>query len=71
MSSLLSNDPVFLRIYYLYITLPGGFGSFHAVLNSFVHTVMYFYYGVAALGPEFQKYLWWKRYVTVLQLVRI
>lgn len=41
------------------------------VLNSFVHTIMYIYYFLAGLGPEVQKYLWWKRYLTKLQLVRV
>lgn len=27
------------------------------------------YYGLAALGPEVQKYLWWKKYITKMQLV--
>lgn len=39
--------------------VPGGFGSFHALINSFIHFVMYAYYGVSALGPEYQKYLWY------------
>lgn len=30
---------------------------------------MYLYYGLAALGPHMQQYLWWKRYLTSLQLV--
>lgn len=30
---------------------------------------MYSYYGLAALGPQYQKYLWWKRYLTRIQLV--
>lgn len=42
---------------------------FGAMLNSFVHVIMYTYYGVAALGPKYQKYLWWKKYLTMLQLV--
>lgn len=29
---------------------------------------MYSYYGLAALGPSIQKYLWWKKYITILQL---
>ncbi|KAK6179707.1 hypothetical protein SNE40_012009 [Patella caerulea] len=49
---------------------PGGFGTFHALLNSFIHFLMYTYYGVAALGPEFQKYLWWKKYMTKLQITQ-
>lgn len=30
---------------------------------------MYMYYGLAALGPEVQRYLWWKKYITKMQLV--
>ena len=37
--------------------------------NSFVHISMYTYYCLAALGPHMQKYLWWKKYLTTLQLV--
>lgn len=52
------------------IITPGGMGSFHAMVNSSVHVIMYFYYGVAAAGPRFQKFLWWKKYMTAIQLVR-
>jgi elongation of very long chain fatty acids protein 7 len=31
---------------------------------------MYSYYFVAAMGPQYQKYLWWKRYLTNLQIVQ-
>lgn len=51
--------------------VPGGFGTFHALLNSFIHVLMYAYYGLSALGPQYQKYLWWKRYMTKMQLVKI
>lgn len=47
----------------------GGLGTFHALLNTAVHVVMYSYYGLCALGPAYQKYLWWKKYLTSLQLV--
>lgn len=40
------------------------------VLNTFVHIVMYFYYFLAALGPRVQKYLWWKKYITLMQMVQ-
>uniref|UniRef100_A0A4W6DH41 Elongation of very long chain fatty acids protein 1 n=1 Tax=Lates calcarifer TaxID=8187 RepID=A0A4W6DH41_LATCA len=49
---------------------PGGMGSFHAMVNSSVHVVMYFYYGLAAAGPSFQKFLWWKKYMTAIQLIQ-
>lgn len=48
----------------------GGQSFFIGLLNSFVHIIMYTYYGLAVLGPHMQKYLWWKRYLTVLQLVQ-
>lgn len=44
-------------------------GSFHAMVNAGVHVIMYFYYGLSAAGPRFQKYLWWKKYMTAIQLV--
>lgn len=39
-------------------------------MNSFVHVIMYSYYLLAAMGPHMKKYLWWKRYLTGLQLVQ-
>jgi len=41
------------------------------MINSFVHVLMYTYYGLSALGPHMQKYLWWKKYLTRVQLVAI
>ncbi|XP_034438434.1 elongation of very long chain fatty acids protein 1b [Hippoglossus hippoglossus] len=49
---------------------PGGMGSFHAMVNSTVHIIMYFYYGLSAAGPRFQKFLWWKKYMTAIQLIQ-
>ncbi len=40
-----------------------------ASLNSFIHVIMYTYYALAGLGQHMQKYLWWKRYLTRMQLV--
>lgn len=45
-------------------------GSFHAMINSSVHVIMYLYYGLSALGPVAQPYLWWKKHMTAVQLVR-
>uniref|UniRef100_A0A8C2RVL1 Elongation of very long chain fatty acids protein n=1 Tax=Capra hircus TaxID=9925 RepID=A0A8C2RVL1_CAPHI len=47
----------------------GGQAFFGAQMNSFIHVIMYSYYGLAAFGPWIQKYLWWKRYLTMLQLL--
>lgn len=49
--------------------VPGGMGTFHALLNCVVHVIMYTYYGLSAMGPNYQKYLWWKKYLTTIQLV--
>merc|ERR1712130_756964 len=48
----------------------GGQAAFGPFLNSGIHTLMYFYYLCAALGPWMQPYLWWKKYLTTLQLVQ-
>ncbi|CAH1395683.1 unnamed protein product [Nezara viridula] len=49
---------------------PGGHSSFIGFVNSFVHIIMYTYYMFAAMGPKVQKYLWWKKYLTTLQLAQ-
>lgn len=53
----------------MYSLFAGGHSTFFALLNTFVHIVMYFYYMVAAMGPRFQKYIWWKKYLTSFQMV--
>lgn len=75
-----NNQVSFLHVYHHATIFPiywisvkwvaGGQSFFWAMINSFVHVIMYSYYGVAALGPEYQKYLWWKKYLTRLQLAQ-
>ncbi|XP_064276610.1 very long chain fatty acid elongase 4-like [Passer domesticus] len=48
--------------------VPGGQAFFVGMLNSFVHIFMYGYYALASLGPRMHRHLWWKRYLTILQL---
>lgn len=50
--------------------LPGGHGTLLGLINCLVHVVMYCYYMLAAMGPSFQRYLGWKSWVTVIQLVQ-
>jgi hypothetical protein len=50
--------------------VPGGESTFGALFNAAVHTAMYSYYFIAAMGPQYQKYLWWKRYLTDFQIVQ-
>ncbi|KAK7862879.1 hypothetical protein R5R35_011592 [Gryllus longicercus] len=46
---------------------PGGHGTFLGLINTFVHTCMYTYYLIAVIYPH---NIWWKKYVTQLQLVQ-
>uniref|UniRef100_A0A6G1SFQ1 Elongation of very long chain fatty acids protein n=1 Tax=Aceria tosichella TaxID=561515 RepID=A0A6G1SFQ1_9ACAR len=39
-------------------------------LNLVVHVIMYSYYGLSTFGPAVQKYLWWKKYLTRLQIAQ-
>jgi GNS1/SUR4 family. len=49
--------------------IPGGHGTFSNLVNNIVHIIMYTYYMLSAMGPQYQKYLWWKKHLTLLQLV--
>ncbi|XP_036336931.1 elongation of very long chain fatty acids protein 4-like [Rhagoletis pomonella] len=50
--------------------VPTGSTIIPSVTNSFIHVIMYSYYGLSALGPSVQKFLWWKKYLTALQLIQ-
>jgi len=50
--------------------VPGGHATFFGLLNSFVHVFMYLYYLMAALGPRYSKWVWWKQHMTNLQMVQ-
>ncbi|XP_050453499.1 elongation of very long chain fatty acids protein AAEL008004 [Cataglyphis hispanica] len=50
--------------------IAGGHGTLGNLLNNAVHVIMYAYYMLAAMGPEYQKYLWWKKHLTTIQLVQ-
>merc|ERR1719151_287361 len=49
---------------------PGGNSVFGPAQNSVVHVIMYSYYFLASFGSKYRKYLWWKKYLTLLQLVQ-
>ncbi|XP_046395830.1 elongation of very long chain fatty acids protein 4-like isoform X1 [Ischnura elegans] len=50
--------------------VPSGSTFLPAMVNSFIHVLMYTYYGLSTFGPNVSKYLWWKKYLTILQLVQ-
>ncbi|KAL1419156.1 hypothetical protein MTO96_005263 [Rhipicephalus appendiculatus] len=56
---------------WFYINFGGdGHTALGACVNALIHVIMYSYYFLAALGPSMQKYLWWKRYLTKLQIAQ-
>ncbi|CAH2074985.1 unnamed protein product, partial [Iphiclides podalirius] len=69
----------FLHVYHHSITMlaswcalkyePSYSTVFLGTVNSFVHIVMYAYYGLSTF-PDLTKYLWWKKYITTMQLVQ-
>ncbi|CAI6344962.1 unnamed protein product [Macrosiphum euphorbiae] len=50
--------------------VPSGSTFLPAMVNSFIHVLMYSYYALSAFGPKIEKYLWWKKYLTMLQLIQ-
>ncbi|XP_068613215.1 very long chain fatty acid elongase 5-like [Brachionichthys hirsutus] len=49
--------------------IPCGHSYLGASLNSFIHVLMYSYYGLSVV-PAVRPYLWWKKYITQLQLTQ-
>ncbi|KAH7968515.1 hypothetical protein HPB52_009108 [Rhipicephalus sanguineus] len=37
-------------------------------LNTLLHVFMHTYYFLAALGPAYKRLLWWKKYMTMMQI---
>ncbi|XP_050537984.1 elongation of very long chain fatty acids protein AAEL008004-like isoform X1 [Daktulosphaira vitifoliae] len=74
------NQISFLHLYHHSLTpletwfcvkfLAGGHGTFSNLINNMVHVIMYFYYMMSAMGPQYQKYLWWKKHLTTIQLLQ-
>lgn len=73
---LLQKDLIFLHVWH-HATVPiqflvpcittgSDFTYIGAVTNSFVHTIMYYYYGMVSLNIR----VWWKKIITILQLVQ-
>ncbi|CAH2090478.1 unnamed protein product [Euphydryas editha] len=75
-----NNQITFLHVYHhvfmvlmTWCTLkydPSDHWAFMAIANCTIHTIMYTYYGISALGPRYAKYLWWKKYLTIMQMIQ-
>ncbi|CAH1282947.1 unnamed protein product [Diabrotica balteata] len=50
--------------------VPSGSTFLPAMVNSGIHVLMYSYYGLSVFGPKVAQYLWWKKYLTILQLIQ-
>ncbi|XP_042912700.1 very long chain fatty acid elongase 7-like [Parasteatoda tepidariorum] len=60
---------VIFPFYIFQLELPNFSYILGSNINCVIHVLMYLYYGLAAIGPHVQKYLWWKKYLTMLQIV--
>ncbi|KAJ3620803.1 hypothetical protein MTP99_004722 [Tenebrio molitor] len=49
---------------------PGGQAIYVALYNTLIHSIMYVYYLFSAWNPNYSKDIWWKKYVTLLQIVQ-
>lgn len=50
--------------------LPGGPPTFLGVINCCVHVIMYSYYFASAIKPKLKESVWWKKYITQVQLAQ-
>lgn len=48
---------------------PGGSTAMFPIVNGMVHTIMYAYY-ILSTFDSVKPYLWWKKYVTTIQLIQ-
>lgn len=59
-----------LTSYYCVKNLVMGHLALMPIINMFVHAIMYSYYLVTCIRPTLKQNLWWKKYITQIQLVR-
>ncbi|XP_017865916.1 PREDICTED: elongation of very long chain fatty acids protein AAEL008004-like [Drosophila arizonae] len=57
---------------YLVMRFYGTGGHFNCLglFNTFVHVFMYFYYFLSAYYPGVKANIWWKKYITIAQLIQ-
>ncbi|XP_064482575.1 very long chain fatty acid elongase AAEL008004-like [Ornithodoros turicata] len=56
--------------WFWFLYAPEGQPALGLCMNAFVHVVMYAYYFLSTFGPGVRKYLWWKKYLTKLQIAQ-
>lgn len=50
--------------------ISGGQAILLGIINSYVHVIMYSYYFMTSFRPELKQSMWWKRYITQVQLIQ-
>jgi len=57
---------------YWVVRFSGVGGQFFtmALFNTFVHSVMYFYYMISAIYTGLKRNSWWKKYITKIQIIQ-
>ncbi|KAH8241407.1 hypothetical protein KR026_000310, partial [Drosophila bipectinata] len=48
----------------------GGIATSYCLMNVMVHVLMYTYYYLSSVSESVQKSLWWKKYITISQMVQ-
>ncbi|KAH8288691.1 hypothetical protein KR054_007947, partial [Drosophila jambulina] len=61
---------VYIPFVYMHYKGYGGHGLFVIFWNMLVHSLMYIYYYQSALNRNSKAVLWWKKYMTTIQLVQ-
>lgn len=51
--------------------VPGGHGILLGSMNLLVHAFMYFYYFLTAFKPELKQSIWWKKHITLFQMMML
>lgn len=60
---------VLLMTWFYFRIAPGGSSAMFPIVNGLVHTIMYVYY-ILSTFDSVKPYLWWKKYVTTIQLTQ-
>ena len=50
--------------------VPTGTAFVPCFCNAVVHVAIYSYYLLSSLGPKYTKYLWWRNYLSLLQILQ-
>ncbi|ALC46970.1 CG8534 [Drosophila busckii] len=48
----------------------GGHIMVTGFLNVFIHAIMYSYYYLSAVNPQIKQSSWWKKYITIMQMMQ-